>query len=100
MQHPATSKLLIDGREVEGRSTVLELINPATGQVFTRCHSGDEQDIDDAVMAARSAFESGVWRDAPIHERAKTLNRFADLLQQNMEELYRLETLNNGLSSP
>src|SRR5690606_21429878 len=89
-------KLLINGKEVEGRGAPLELVNPATGQLFSRCHSGDEQDVDDAVRAAQASFESGVWRDAPIHERAKTLNRFADLLQHNMEELYRLETLNNG----
>ncbi|BBZ03792.1 aldehyde dehydrogenase [Mycolicibacterium chitae] len=96
MKQANINRLLIDGREAEGRSDILDLINPATGEVFARCHSGNEDDIDDAVRAAHAAFESGVWRDAPIHERARILNRFSDLIDENMEELYRLETLNNG----
>lgn len=91
-----TEKLIINGRRVEGRGDVLDVINPATGMSFARCHCGDVEDIDAAVEGAHAAFESGVWRDAPIHQRARTLNRFADLLEANMEELYRLETLNNG----
>jgi acyl-CoA reductase-like NAD-dependent aldehyde dehydrogenase len=89
-------KLIIDGRDVEGHGDVLNLINPATGDPFARCHCADATDIDAAVESAAAAFESGVWRDAPIHHRAKVLNRFADLLEASMEELYRLETLNNG----
>ncbi|WP_199255499.1 aldehyde dehydrogenase [Mycolicibacterium mengxianglii] len=89
-------KLIINGQGVEGHGEILDVINPATGESFARCHCGDAADIDAAVEGAHAAFESGVWRDAPIHERAKTLNRFADLLEANMEELYRLETLNNG----
>ncbi len=89
-------KLLIDGREVEGHGQLIDVVNPATGQPFARCHCADASDIDAAVAAGQAAFDSGVWRDAPIHERAKTLNRFADLLEANMAELYRLETVNNG----
>ncbi|MGH3384250.1 MAG: aldehyde dehydrogenase [Nocardioidaceae bacterium] len=89
-------RLIIGGRDVPGSGELLELTNPATGRVFARCHNADAADIDVAVHAARDAFASGVWRDLPIHRRARVLHRFADLLEDNMDELYRLETLNNG----
>lgn len=89
-------RLIIDGRRVEGRGDVLDVINPATGAPFARCHCGNTADIDSAVESAHAAYTSGVWRDAPIHQRAKTLNNFADLIEANMERLYLLETLNNG----
>jgi acyl-CoA reductase-like NAD-dependent aldehyde dehydrogenase len=89
-------KLLIGGREVSGGAPLLNLINPATGRVFAQCHNADAADIDTAVRSARAAFDSGVWSELPIHQRARILNRFADLLESNMDQLYRLETLNNG----
>lgn len=95
-QISTAEKLLIAGRGVEGHGDVLDVINPATGEAFARCHCADATDIDAAVESAHASFQSGVWRDAPIHDRAKVINRFADLLEANMEELYRLETLNNG----
>lgn len=88
--------LLIGGRDVAGKGELLDLVNPATGQVFAQCHNANADDIDTAVRVAREAFDAGVWRDLPIHERARVLNRFGDLLEANMDELYRLETLNNG----
>lgn len=88
--------LLIGGEEVEGTGDLLRIVNPATGQIFARCHSAEASDIDRAVRSARDAFDSGVWRDLPIHQRARILNRFADRLEDSMDELYRLETLNNG----
>jgi acyl-CoA reductase-like NAD-dependent aldehyde dehydrogenase len=92
----AVERLVIDGKRVEGHGDVLDVINPATGEPFARCHCGDAADIDSAVESAHAAYVSGVWRDTPIHHRAKTLNKFADLIEANMERLYRLETLNNG----
>ncbi|MFC5379270.1 aldehyde dehydrogenase [Aquipuribacter nitratireducens] len=89
-------RMLVDGREVDGHGDVLDIVNPATGAVFARAACADADDVDVAVRAARAAFERGLWRDLPIHERARVLNRFADLLADNMEELYRLEAVNNG----
>lgn len=88
--------LLIDGLEVAGTGPVLELQNPATAEVFAHCDSASVDDVLAAVAAARRSFESGVWRDMPIHARARILNRFGDLLERDMDELYRLETQNNG----
>jgi acyl-CoA reductase-like NAD-dependent aldehyde dehydrogenase len=88
--------LIIDGREVDGHDEVLAVINPATGATFARAHCANVDDIDLAVESAKRAFHSGVWRDMPIHDRSRILHRFADLIEDSMEDLYRLETLNNG----
>ena len=88
--------LLIDGELRPGGGEILELINPATTAVFARCHSASREDTDDAVVSARTAFDSGVWSRLPVHERARILNRFGDLLERDMDKLYRLETVNNG----
>ncbi len=92
----APHKLIIGGEEVEGGGELLQIVNPATGQVFAECHNADADDIDAAVRSARAAFDSGVWRNMPIHQRARILNRFGDLLERNMNQLYELETMNNG----
>ena len=55
-----------------------------------------EEDVDEAVRVADETFRSGVWRDLPIHDRARLINRFADGIEARMTDLYRLETLNNG----
>lgn len=88
--------LFIDGQSVPGHGEVLQIVNPATGAVFARAECADGSDVDTAVRAARAAFDRGLWRDMPIHDRARTINHFADLLADNMDELFRLETVNNG----
>lgn len=87
--------LLIGGQETDGNGK-LQVLNPATGRVIAEVASADAGDIDLAVRTAKSAFESGIWRDLPIHERATALNRFADAIEARMGDLWRLETLNNG----
>ena len=96
MTRQQTHMLLIGGQNVAGGGELLNLVNPATGEVFAHCHSASVEDIDIAVRSARDTFDSGVWREMPIHQRAKIMGRFADLMEENMEDLYRLETLNNG----
>jgi acyl-CoA reductase-like NAD-dependent aldehyde dehydrogenase len=88
--------LLIDGEHRPGGGEILEVINPATARVFARCHSASAEDTNDAVVSARKAFDSGVWSHMPIHERSRILNRFGDLLEREMDTLYRLEADNNG----
>ena len=57
---------------------------------------GDEADIDLAVKAARKAFESGPWRKMDARDRGRLLNKLADLIEKNIDELAALETLDNG----
>lgn len=91
------AQLFIDGEwtDAENRRT-LDIVDPATGEIIGTLAAASERDVDRAVHAARKAFEGGAWRDMPIQQRARVLNRFADLFEADLEQMYRLETLNNG----
>lgn len=71
-------------------------VNPATEEVICEVAEGDAADIDLAVQAARTAFESGPWSRMDARDRGRLLNKFADLLEKNFDELAALETLDNG----
>ncbi|MBO0874522.1 MAG: aldehyde dehydrogenase [Pseudonocardia sp.] len=88
--------LFVGGEEVGGGAEPIEIVNPATGRVMLTVASADASDVDRAVRAAAAAFRAGGWRDLPIHDRARIINRFADGIERRMDDLYRLETLNNG----
>ena len=88
--------LRIGGQVVEGHAAPIDVTNPATGEVFAQVAGAGEQDIDRAVRVAHETFQSDVWRDLPIHDRARLINRFADGIEARMADLYRLETMNNG----
>lgn len=89
--------MFIDGREVMSISgETMDVINPSSGTAFARVTCGDARDVDLAVAAAARAFDSGAWSGMRIHDRARLLNIFADGIERRMEELYRLETENNG----
>src|SRR5258708_7724129 len=91
------TKMLIDGEWVDSASgRTFETINPATGEVITRVAEGGKADVDRAVKAARNAFECGPWKKMNARERGRLLYKFADLLEQHIDELAALETLDNG----
>jgi acyl-CoA reductase-like NAD-dependent aldehyde dehydrogenase len=89
--------LLIGGEEVDARSgETLEVHNPATGERIADVACAGTDDIDRAVQVAKVTFAAGVWSEMAIHARARILQRFADGIERRMEELYHLETINNG----
>ena len=91
------TQLLIDGKWVAARSgKTFSTVNPATEQVIAEVAEGDAADIDRAVKAARKALESGPWRSMDARERGRLMFRLADLVEANLEELARLESLDNG----
>lgn len=90
-------RMLIDGEWVDSASgKTFPTYNPATGEVLAEIAEGDQEDIDRAVRAARRAFESGAWPKLTPSERGRMIWKLADLIEQNLEELARLETLDNG----
>ncbi len=91
-----TTGLRIGGEVTPGGAAPLEVLNPATGEVLAVVENADLDDIDRAVRTAHETFESGVWSTMPIHDRARLMHRFADGIEARMEDLYRLETANNG----
>jgi aldehyde dehydrogenase (NAD+) len=91
----APKKLLINGRWVDARSgKTFETINPATGELLARVAEADAADVDDAVRAARAAFER--WGQGKPSQRTRLLNRIADLIDAHRDELAQLESLDNG----
>jgi aminomuconate-semialdehyde/2-hydroxymuconate-6-semialdehyde dehydrogenase len=72
----------------------LDDIGPATGEVIAQVPDSDARDVDAAVSAARAAFPP--WSATPAAERSRLLLKLADLIEQNLEELARLESEDNG----
>src|SRR5712675_1990264 len=87
----------VDGREIEsGHGEMLDVRNPATGDVIARIPNSSAEDVDRAMKSARAAFEGRAWGGMDIRARARLVNRLADAFEASVEQLYRLETLNNG----
>lgn len=74
----------------------LDVIDPASGRVFTQVAAGEQADIARAVSAARRAFDEGEWAEMSPSSRGKLLWRLGDLLEQHADELAELEALDNG----
>ena len=72
-----------------------EAINPSTEEVLTQVARGGSEDIDDAVAAAREAFD-GPWRRVKPEERGRLLYRVARELEARINEFAELETLDTG----
>lgn len=87
--------MLIGGEPAEADGT-LDVLNPATGEVIATTPAAGSSEVDRAVRAARRAFDEGPWPRMERGERAKILNRFADRIDGALDDLFRLETRNNG----
>ena len=91
--------LFIDGREVPAsRPDTLDVLNPATGELLAQIGHASDEDVDRAVRSAAAAFESQEWSGMSNRTRARLVNKLADVFEANLEEIYHLETLNNGRS--
>ena len=71
-------------------------INPANEEPVGAVGKGDERDIDLAVAAARKAFDEGPWPRMSPHDRGRIVWRLGELIQQNLDEMARLESLCTG----
>lgn len=91
------SQAFIDGRYVDAASgATFDSVNPANGRVLTAVAATDAEDVDRAVAAARSAFESGRWARMSPRDRKTVMLRFAEKVEQHADELALLETLDMG----
>jgi len=89
-------KNLIDGEWVASRSgQTFENLNPAdTRDVVGVFQRSDTRDVDDAVAAAKQAWEQ--WRLTPAPKRAEIIFRCGEILQQRKEEYSQLMTREMG----
>ena len=72
----------------------IDNFNPATGEVVGQIPESNEKDINIAVEAAKKAFPA--WSVSPVEQRFRILNRIAELIEENLEELAIAETNDNG----
>src|SRR5262245_7114979 len=91
------ARLLIDGQWVDPSSGQhFKTINPATEEPITEVADASAQDVDRAVQAAKKAFESGPWAKMSGAERGRILWKLGDLIEANVQEMGRIETLDQG----
>jgi aldehyde dehydrogenase (NAD+) len=75
---------------------LIHAINPATEEVICSVVAASSKDIDAAVFAARQAFKTSWGKNVTGFERSRLINKLADLIERDAQELGELETLNNG----
>ncbi|MBI6549116.1 aldehyde dehydrogenase family protein [Xenorhabdus lircayensis] len=86
----------INGVSVLGQENeIFSIVNPASGETIATVNQGGETEVNQAMQAASDAFH-GAWAQTSPIERGNCLNRLADLLQKNGEELAQLESLCSG----
>jgi malonate-semialdehyde dehydrogenase (acetylating)/methylmalonate-semialdehyde dehydrogenase len=72
----------------------MEVISPVDGTLLSTVPISTSRDLDDAVKAARAAFDS--WSKTPIKERVQVFFRYKTLLEKHLDELAKLCTEENG----
>lgn len=88
---------LIDGVWVPSASgETFDRSSPATGQLVSTAAKGGQADVEAAIAAARTAFDDRRWSDVPGAERAKLLNKVADLIDANRSKIALFETMESG----
>ena len=89
--------LFIDGDWTSSSSGETEdVVNPSDATVVAQVDIADDADVQRAIKAARRAFDETDWPRRPAAERVQLLNRIADLLERDRDEIARAETLNTG----
>lgn len=94
---PAAKGIFINNewRTCDSNET-LPVLAPATGEVIGAIAAGNARDIDTAVAAARYAFEEGAWGRLTATERGRLIMRLARLVEDNSDELAKLEAMDTG----
>jgi betaine-aldehyde dehydrogenase len=87
-------KLWINGKWVAGEAGTFEVENPATGEIIAEVAKAGKKDVDKAVAAAKRAFP--LWSSMTPGVRGKLLWKLADLMEENIKELARIESEDTG----
>eukprot|EP01100_Stratorugosa_tubuloviscum_P015614 TRINITY_DN908_c0_g1_i1.p1 TRINITY_DN908_c0_g1~~TRINITY_DN908_c0_g1_i1.p1 ORF type:complete len:499 (-),score=277.00 TRINITY_DN908_c0_g1_i1:109-1572(-) len=90
------TKLYINGQFVDGvAKKTIPVYNPSTCEIICEVAIGEEEDINLAVKAAREAYNNS-WKKCAGSAKAELINKLADLIEQNIDELAGLESIDNG----
>jgi acyl-CoA reductase-like NAD-dependent aldehyde dehydrogenase/alcohol dehydrogenase class IV len=90
-------RLFIGGELVDARSgATFDSVDPGTGARVATVASAGQVEVDQAVEAARHAFERGGWSDLAPVDRSEILMELADVIQANVSRLALIEALDSG----
>ena len=92
------TKMLINGKLVEGQGAPIDIHNPATGEVICTINAASAEQVDEAVTSAQAAF-AAFGQQSPA-ERSALLHAICDKLSDHAEELAALESLDAGKPWP
>lgn len=89
------TELFIDGQFVPAKNGgTIDTLNPFNGELITKIAAAEAEDVDLAVAAAKRAFPA--WSAMGAAARGGLLLKLADLIEDNLEELAQLESLDTG----
>ncbi len=89
--------LFIDGQWLaSGDGACSAVVNPSDATLVTEVDVATDDQVQAAIAAARRAFDHSDWPGSPTADRAALLDRVAGLVDRDLEELARLETVNTG----
>ena len=91
----APKKQYINGKFVGARDN-LQVLEPSTGALLAEVPSASTEDVEAAVSAARHAFDEGEWSTWKPAQRERVLNRLADLVEENLQSVAEIESLDAG----
>jgi len=94
IQEPLKLKNLIDGLWVESEGETKDVVNPANMETIAEVPISTAEEFDEAVQAAQEAFYD--WRRTPPLARARCMFRLKELLEENFEEVSRIQTMEHG----
>jgi len=87
-------KNYINGEWVESKGEIVDVVNPANCKTIGRVPISTKEEIDAAVAAAQEAWPD--WRRTTPLARSRILFRLKDLLEENFEEISRIQTQEHG----
>ncbi len=87
----------INGEYIETNSYYYKR-SPVDGRELPPLHICGEKEVDLAVSAALKRYKEKIWRDIEPKEKKKVLLKLADLVEENIEELALLDTIETGRS--
>jgi len=74
----------------------MQVLEPSTGALLAEVPSASTEDVEAAVKAARYAFDEGEWSRWKPAQRERVLHRLADLVEENLQTLAEIESLDAG----
>jgi aldehyde dehydrogenase (NAD+) len=94
----ADGRLYIDGAWTDSSDgSTWTHVHPTTNEEVARFATATADDVDRAVRAARRAFDEGPWPSMNARDRKMLLRRYIEALNDNADEINRLQSLDNGL---